>query len=234
MTEDRLPLAELLQKAGEGDFLRAVAEAVLQILMESDAEGLIGAGRHERSPERLNYRNGYRDRTLDTRLGQLQLRVPKLRQGSYFPPFLEPRKMTEKALVAVIQEAWIGGVSTRRVDDLVQAMGLSGISKSQVSRLCREIDERVNAFLERPLEGEWPYLWLDATYLKVRDGGRIVSVAAIIAVAVDTDGRREIVGLSIGPSEAETFWSVGSGAAHPQELGPPWPQGREAGGLGRS
>jgi putative transposase len=208
MTEDRLPLAELLQKAGEGDFLRAVAEAVLQILMESDAEGLIGAGRHERSPERLNYRNGYRDRTLDTRLGQLQLRVPKLRQGSYFPPFLEPRKMTEKALVAVIQEAWIGGVSTRRVDDLVQAMGLSGISKSQVSRLCREIDERVNAFLERPLEGEWPYLWLDATYLKAREGGRVVSVAAIIAVAVDTDGRREIVGLSIGPSEAETFWST--------------------------
>jgi putative transposase len=208
MTEDRLPLAELLQKAGEGDFLRAVAEAVLQILMESDAEGLIGAGRHERSPERLNYRNGYRDRTLDTRLGQLQLRVPKLRQGSYFPPFLEPRKMTEKALVAVIQEAWIGGVSTRRVDDLVQAMGLSGISKSQVSRLCREIDERVNAFLERPLEAEWPYLWLDATYLKAREGGRVVSVAAIIAVAVDTDGRREIVGLSIGPSEAETFWST--------------------------
>jgi putative transposase len=208
MTEDRLPLAELLQKAGDGDFLRAVAEAVLQILMESDVEGLIGAGRHERSPERLNYRNGYRDRMLDTRLGPLQLRVPKLRQGSYFPPFLEPRRMAEKALVAVIQEAWIGGVSTRRVDDLVQAMGLAGISKSQVSKLCKEIDERVTAFLERPLEGEWPYLWLDATYLKVREGGRIVSVAAIIAVAVDTDGRREIVGLSIGPSEAETFWST--------------------------
>jgi putative transposase len=134
MTEDRLPLAELLQKAGDGDFLRAVAEAVLQILMESDVEGLIGAGRHERSPERLNYRNGYRDRMLDTRLGPLQLRVPKLRQGSYFPPFLEPRRMAEKALVAVIQEAWIGGVSTRRVDDLVQAMGLAGISKSQVSK----------------------------------------------------------------------------------------------------
>src|SRR3712207_5766252 len=117
MTEDRLPPAELLQKAGEGDFLRGVAEAVLQILMESDAEGLIGGGRHERSPERLNYRNGYRDRTLDTRLGQLPLRVPKLRQGSYFPPFLEPRKMTEKALVAVIREAWIGGASTRRVDE---------------------------------------------------------------------------------------------------------------------
>ncbi|HEX6013912.1 MAG TPA: IS256 family transposase [Geminicoccaceae bacterium] len=208
MTEDRLPLAELLQKAGDGDFLRAVAEAVLQLLMEADVEGLIGAGRHERSPDRLNWRNGYRDRTLDSRLGQLQLRVPKLRQGSYFPPFLEPRKTSEKALVAVIQEAWIGGVSTRRVDELVQAMGLAGISKSTVSKLCKDIDERVNAFLERPLEGEWPYLWLDATYLKVREGGRIVSVAAIIAVAVSTDGRREIVGLSIGPSEAEPFWST--------------------------
>ena len=207
MTEERLALAELIEKAGDGDFLRAVAEAVLQLLMETDVEGLIGVGRHERSPERLNYRNGYRDRTLDTRLGTLALRVPKLRQGSYFPPFLEPRRMTEKALVAVIQEAWIGGVSTRRVDDLVQAMGLSGISKSQVSKLCKDIDERVQAFLERPLDGEWPYLWLDATYLKQREGGRIVSVAAIIAVAVNTDGRREIIGLKVGPSEAETFWS---------------------------
>ena len=152
--------------------------------MEADVEGLIGAGRHERSAERLNYRNGYRERSLDTRLGSLQLRIPKLRQGSYFPPFLEPRKTAEKALVTVIQEAWIGGVSTRRVDELVQAMGLAGISKSQVSKLCKDIDERVNAFLERPIEGEWRYLWLDATYLKVRDGGRIVSVAAIIAMAV--------------------------------------------------
>ena len=208
MTEDRLPLTELLQKAGEGDFLRSVAEAVLQLLMEADAEGLIGAGRHERSPERLNWRNGYRERALDTRLGTLQLRVPKLRQGSYFPPFLEPRKMSEKALVAVIQEAWIGGVSTRRVDELVQAMGLSGIGKSTVSKLCKEIDERVTGFLERPLEGEWPYLWLDATYLKVREGGRIVSVAAIIAVAVSSEGKREIVGLGLGPSEAEPFWSA--------------------------
>src|SRR3712207_3530818 len=139
MTDDRMALAELLQKAGDGDFLRAVAEAVLQLLMESDVEGLIGAGRHERSPDRLNYRNGYRERALDTRLGTLQLRVPKLRQGSYFPPFLEPRKTSEKALVAVIQEAWIGGVSTRRVDELVQAMGLGGISKSTGSKLCKEI-----------------------------------------------------------------------------------------------
>ena len=233
MTEDRLPLAELLQKAGEGDFLRAVAEAVLQILMESDAEGLIGAGRHERSPDRINYRNGYRERALDTRLGTLQLRVPKLRQGSCFPPFLEPRKTSEKALVAVIQEAWVGGVSTRRVDELVQAMGLAGISKSTVSKLCKDIDERVNAFLERPLEGEWPYLWLDATYLKVREGGRIVSVAAIIAVAVDTEGRREIVGLHIGPSEAEVFWTLNDAVVQLARPGQARTLGREAGDLRR-
>ena len=208
MTDDRLPLAELLAKSGDEDFLRSVAEAVLQIIMEADVEGLVGAGRHERSGDRTTWRNGYRDRTLETRLGPLNLKVPKLRTGSYFPGFLEPRKPVEKALVAVIQEAWIAGVSTRKVDDLVQAMGMSGISKSSVSKLCRDIDERVGAFLGRTLEGEWPYLWLDATYLKVREGGRIVSVAAIVAVAVNTDGRREIVGLHIGPSEAETFWSA--------------------------
>src|SRR3712207_719895 len=208
MTEERLPLAELLAKSGDGDFLRSVAEAVPQMLMEADVEGLIGAGRHERTGERLNWRNGFRDRSFDTRLGPLQLRIPKLRQGSYFPPFLEPRKTSERALVAVIQEAWIGGVSTRRVDDLVQAMGLTGISKSTVSKLCKEIDERVGAFLERPLSGEWPYLWLDATYLRQREGGRIVSVAAIVAVAANAEGRREVIGLHIGPSEAETFWSA--------------------------
>ena len=209
MTEDRLPLAELMAKAGDEDFLRTVAEAVVQLLMEADVDGLVGAGRHERSAERQTYRNGFRDRALDTRLGTLQLRIPKRRRGpAYFPPFLEPRKTSERALVAVIQEAWIGGVSTRRVDDLVQAMGLSGISKSTVSKLCRDIDERVQAFLDRPLSGDWPYLWLDATYLKQREGGRIVSVAAIIAVAVNAEGTREIVGLHIGPSEAETFWST--------------------------
>jgi putative transposase len=208
MTEDRLPLAELLAKAGDGDFLRSVAEAVVQLLMETDVDGLIGAGRHERTVDRSTYRNGYRDRALDTRLGSLQLRIPKLRQGSYFPPFLEPRKTSEKALVAVIQEAWIGGVSTRRVDELVQAMGLAGISKSTVSKLCKDIDDRVNVFLDRPLVGDWPYLWLDATYLKQREGGQIRTVAVIVAVAVTTDGKREIVGLHIGPSEAETFWST--------------------------
>ncbi len=209
MTEESLPLAELMQKAGDPDFLRSVAEAVVQLLMEADVDGVIGAGRHERTAERSTYRNGYRDRAFDTRLGTLQLRIPKLRAGpSYFPPFLEARKTAEKALVAVIQEAWIGGVSTRRVDEIAQAMGLSGISKSTVSKLCRDIDERVNAFLDRPLAGDWAYLWLDATYLKQREGGRIVDVAAIIAVAVDAEGRREIVGLHVGPSEAETFWSA--------------------------
>jgi transposase-like protein len=171
MTEDRLPLAELLAKAGDGDFLRSVAEAVVQLLMEAEVDGLIGAGRYERSAERATWRNGYRDRTLGTRLGTLQLRIPKLRRGSYFPPFLEPRKASEQALVAVIQEAWVSGVSTRRVDDPVQAMGLTGIGKSTVSKLCKGIDERVNAFLDRPLTGAWPDLWLDATCLKQREGG---------------------------------------------------------------
>ena len=206
MTETTMDLTELLQKHDQGDLLRSIAEAVLQLMMESDVDGLIGAGRHERAEQRTTWRNGYRDRSLDTRLGTLNLKVPKLRQGSYFPGFLEARKTSEQALVAVIQEAWIGGVSTRRVDELVQAMGLSGISKSTVSKLCKDIDERVGEFLNRPLTGDWPYVWLDATYLKQRQGGRIVSVAAIIAVAANTEGRREIIGLGVGPSEAETFW----------------------------
>jgi transposase-like protein len=207
MTDDRLPLAELAAKSGDPDFLRAIAENVLQLIMEADVDGLIGAGRYERGEARQTWRNGYRERSLDTRLGTLNLKIPKMRSGAYFPGFLEPRKTVEKALVAVIQEAWVNGVSTRKVDELVQAMGMTGISKSSVSKLCKDIDERVNAFLKRPLAGDWPYLWLDATYLKVREGGRIVSVAAIIAVAVNTDGKREIVGLHIGPSEAEPFWT---------------------------
>src|ERR1019366_9260154 len=142
----------------------------------------------------------------ETRAGSIDLRIPKLRRGTYFPGFLEPRRTAEKALVAVIQEAYIQGVSTRSVDELVRAMGMTGISKSQVSRLCGEIDERVGAFLNRPIEGDWPYLWIDATYVKVRQAGRIVSVAVIIAVAVNTDGVREIIGVAVGPSEAEPFW----------------------------
>ncbi|MGY4353133.1 transposase-like protein [Bradyrhizobium sp. GM7.3] len=144
-------------------------------LMELEVEGLTGAAYGEKSQERLAQRNGYRDRSWETRAGTVELRIPKLRKGSYFPGFLEPRRMAEKALTAVVQEAYVQGVSTRSVDDLVQAMGMSGISKSQVSRLCSEIDDKVKAFLNRPIEGDWPYLWIDATYVKVRQNGRIVS-----------------------------------------------------------
>ncbi len=172
--------------------------------MAYDVGGQIGAGRYERNEERTTQRDGYRHRAFDTRLGTLDLKIPKLRKGPYFPGFLEPRRTTEQALVASIQEAWIQGVSTRKVDDLVQAMGMTGISKSQVSEMCEGIDARVNSFLERPITGEWTSLWLDATYLKVRENGRIVSMAAMIATGVNTDGRREILGL--GPSEAAIFW----------------------------
>ncbi|MCI4681659.1 IS256 family transposase [Rhodoblastus acidophilus] len=206
MTDDTMAFLHQLRERGGEDLLKDLAEAVLQKLMDFDVDNLIGAGRYERSDVRTTQRNGYRPRELDTRLGTLELKIPKLRKGSYFPGFLEPRKTAERALVAVIQEAWIQGVSTRKVDDLVQAMGMSGISKSQVSKLCEDIDERVNSFLDRKLEGEWPYLWLDATYLKVRENGRIVSVAAIIATAVNGEGRREIIGLGLGPSEAAVFW----------------------------
>ena len=206
MTEDRMALLELAEKHADGDFLRELGEYVLQRLMDAEAQSACGAGLHERTPERMNQRNGYRDRTLETRLGTMALRIPKLRQGSYYPSFLEPRKASEHALVAVVQEAYVQGVSTRKVDELVQAMGMSGISKSQVSRLCKGLDERVKAFLERPLSGPWAYVWLDATYLKVRDGARVVTKALVVAVGVNHEGRREVLGLALGPAETEAFW----------------------------
>jgi transposase-like protein len=208
MTDAMMSLRALVEKAPDADLLREMIGFAAERLMELEIGGLTGAGYGEKSAERLVERNGYRERDWQTRAGTVELRIPRLRRGSYFPGFLEPRRMAEKALTAVIQEAYIQGVSTRSVDDLVKALGMSGISKSQVSRLCEEIDERVKAFLDRPIEGDWPYLWIDATYVKVRQQGRIVSVAVIVAVGVNGDGRREVLGMDIGPSEAETFWTA--------------------------
>jgi len=207
MTNEMMSLRTLLEKSADADLLREMVGFAAQRLMELEVESLTGAAHGERSAERVNHRNGYRDRDWQTRAGTVELRIPKLRKGSYFPAFLEPRRMAEKALAAVIQEAYVQGVSTRSVDELVKAMGMTGISKSQVSRLCGEIDDKIGSFLNRPLEGDWPYLWLDATYVKVRQDGRIVSVAVIVAVGVNGDGRREVLGMAIGPSEAETFWT---------------------------
>src|SRR3982074_2783570 len=206
MTDDKIALRALLEKGSDATFLREMIGFAAQRLMELESEALCGAGHGERSAERRNQRNGYRDRDWETRAGTVELRIPKLRRGSYFPAFLEPRRLAEKALTAVVQEAYVQGISTRSVDDLVRAMGMEGISKSQVSRLCGEIDERVQTFLSRPIEGEWPYVWLDATYVKARRDRHIVSVAVIVAVGVNTDGRREVLGMTVGHSEAEPFW----------------------------
>ena len=206
MTDAKMALLELVEQEADADLVREMLAFAAERLMDLEIEAKTGAPAGTRSPDRLNHRNGYRERNWDTRAGRIELAVPKLRKGSYFPSFLEPRRTAEKALVAVIQEAYIQGISTRSVDDLVKAMGGTGVSKSQVSRLITEIDERVNAFLSRPIEGEWPYLWIDATYLKEREGGRIVSTAVIVAVGVNTLGKREVLGAASGPSEAEPFW----------------------------
>jgi transposase-like protein len=206
MTDENMNLRDLLEKTADTDFLREMIGFTAQRLMELEVGSLTGAPHGSRAPNRLTHRNGYREREWETRAGTVELRIPKLRKGSYFPGFLEPRRMAEKALTAVIQEAYVQGISTRSVDDLVQAMGMSGISKSQVSRLCGEIDDKVQTFLNRPLEGDWPYVWLDATYVKVRQAGRIpgsspgTSVAVIIAVgSTTTAGARSSAWISVPP-----------------------------------
>jgi len=213
MTDDRMALIELIEKGADTDLVREMLAFAAERVMEAEVEARTGAAHGQRDPAgRLVQRNGYRERPWETRAGRIDLEIPRLRKGSYLPCFLDPRRTAEKALTAVIQEAYIHGVSTRAVDDLVKAMGGTGVSKSQVSRLVEEVDERVNAFLARPIEGEWPLdplrgsSWIDATYIKTREAGRVVSTAAIIAVGVNTDGRREVLGVATGASEAEPFW----------------------------
>jgi len=202
-----MALLELVRKhGGDVDFLRDGLRALTNAVMEAEVSAHVGAERHERSSERTGQRNGYRERQWDTRVGSIDLKVPRVRDGSYFPALLEPRKRAEQALTAVVQEAYVQGVSTRRVDALVQALGMTGISKSQVSRICAELDGEVERFRTRPLVGEYPYLWLDATYLKVRAQGRVVSMAVVVAIAVRRSGEREVLGFDIGLSEDGAFW----------------------------
>jgi transposase-like protein len=204
-----MALEGLLRKADleqDADFLREGVRVLAQALMELELTQQLGAGRHERTLARTGQRNGYRERPWDTRVGSIELRVPRVRDGSFFPSLLEPRKRAERALAAVVQEAYVQGVSTRRVDDLIQALGITGISKSQVSRLCAALDEEVERFRTRRLVGPYPYVWLDATFVKVREGGRVVSQAVVIAIGVRQSGEREVLGLDVGPSEDGAFW----------------------------
>lgn len=211
MARDRMALLGLVRKAGadgDVDFLREGVRVLAEALMDLEVKEVVGAGLYERSPGRSNYRNGYRERAWDTRVGTVPLQIPRLREGSYFPSLLEPRRRAEQALLTVIQEAYVLGVSTRKVEGLVQALGLEGISKSEVSRICQALDEEVEGWRGRALEGRYPYLWLDATYVKVREAGRVISQAVVVAYGVRETGEREVIGLDVGPSEDAAFWTA--------------------------
>ena len=210
MVKQRMDLLELLRKRGmdgDVDLLREALRVLVDGIMDAEVSAQIGAQHGERSPERVTYRNGYRNRTWDTRVGTMELHIPKLREGSYFPSLLEPRRRSEKALLSVIQQAYVEGVSTRRVDDLIKALGCDGISSSQVSRICEQLDEVVGSFLGRPLDGgPYPYVWLDGLTQKVREGGRIVNVCVVVATGVNAEGQREILGMDVDASEDGAFW----------------------------
>jgi putative transposase len=211
MAEDRrMTVADVVEGvlAGEhGDFVREAVAIVARELMEAEISAQVGAGLGEVSRERLSHRNGYRPRSWETRAGEIELLVPKKRQGpSYFPSFLEPRRRSEQAIVAVVMEAYVNGVSTRKVDRMVEQLGIAGMSKDRVSGMCKALDENVQAFRCRPLEGAYPYLWLDAKQIKVRDHGHVVSKALVVAYAVHHSGVREVIGLDLGEVESEAFW----------------------------
>ena len=211
MVKARMDLSTFVGKLLEeqdGDVLREGVRVLAQALMDTEVTALVGAERHERTEDRTGYRNGSRVRTWDTRLGTIDLAIPKVRTGTYFPSLLQPRRRAEQALLLVVQEAYVHGVSTRKVDDLVKALGLDGISKSEVSRICAELDPVVEAFRTRPLIGEHPYVWLDATYHKVRMDGRVVSQATVVAIGVTRDGERQILGVDVGASEDRGFWTA--------------------------
>ena len=210
MVKQRMDLLELVRNQAEDadlDFLREAMGVLVQAIMEAEVAVQIGAEHGERSPSRLTQRNGYRPRPWDTRVGTLELQIPRVREGSYFPTLLEPRRRSERALLAVVQQAYVEGVSTRKVDALVKSLGCEGISKSQVSRICQELDQAVESFLGRPLDGgPYPYLWLDALTQKVREEGRIVNVSVVVGTAVNTEGKREVLGMDVGTSEDGAFW----------------------------
>lgn len=211
MAKPRMDLSTFVGKLLEeqdGDVLREGVRVLAQALMESEVTALVGAERHERTEDRTAYRNGSRTRTWDTRVGTIELAIPKVRPGSYFPSLLHPRRRAEQALLTVVQEAYVHGVSTRKVDDLVKALGLDGLSKSEVSRICAEVDPVVEAFRTRPIQGEHPYVWLDATYHKVRIDGRVVSQATVVAIGVTMEGDRQVLGIDVGASEDKAFWTA--------------------------